>query len=72
MNHTCHWPDCEIEVPPGLWGCRRHWFLLPRRLRSKIWRTYKKGQEITKNPSKDYLEAAQEVQDWIRSRYHVG
>lgn len=65
MSHKCHWPGCEKEVPPKLWGCREHWFSLPKRLRDKIWSTYQAGQEITKTPSKEYLETAHEVQQWI-------
>lgn len=30
MSHTCHWPGCTVEVDPKMWGCRRHWFMLPR------------------------------------------
>ncbi len=62
--HTCHWPTCNVEVPPKLWGCKNHWFKLPKRLRDRIWVTYKPGQEITKTPSTAYLKVALEVQDW--------
>lgn len=65
MSHHCHWPGCEKEVPPAMWGCSAHWFALPQRLRNKIWATYKKGQEISKTPSAAYLDAAREVQEWI-------
>ena len=41
------------------------WFLLPKRLRDKIWAAYKPGQEITMTPSAEYLAVAKEVQDWI-------
>lgn len=69
-GHTCHWPGCERKVPPAMWGCRQHWFSLPARLRSKIWRTFQPGQEITKTPSPAYLEAAREVQEWIAENGH--
>ena len=48
-----------------MWGCREHWFMLPKRLRDLIWATYVPGQEITKTPSQDYLVAARQVQTWI-------
>lgn len=64
MSHTCHFPGCPKEVPPRLWGCKPHWFTLPKRLRDKIWATYRPGQEITKDPSEEYLAAASEVQQW--------
>ncbi len=64
--HTCHWPGCKAVVPPRMWGCSRHWFTLPKRLRDKIWAAYRPGQEIDKRPSQAYLEAAKEAQGWIR------
>lgn len=68
MSHTCHWPTCTTPVPPAMWGCKKHWFMLPKRLRDEIWRTYRPGQEITKDPSDDYLAAANEVQKWAREK----
>lgn len=65
MSHHCHWPGCKKEVPPRLWGCKAHWFKLPKRLRDRIWATYVPGQEFTKTPSRDYVEAAQDVREWI-------
>lgn len=50
-----------------MWGCREHWFKLPLRLRNKIWRAYKPGQEIDMTPSNEYLEVAKEVDNWIRA-----
>jgi hypothetical protein len=64
--HECHWPGCNKQVPPAMWGCKKHWFLLPRDLRNKVWHTYRPGQEITLTPSKEYVAVAREVQDWIR------
>ena len=64
-NHTCHWPNCEEQVPPAMWGCKKHWYKLPQALRNKIWATYKPGQEVNMTPSVAYLEAAKEVQNWI-------
>lgn len=68
MSHECHWPDCKTPVPPKLWGCKTHWFRLPKRLRDRIWATYVSGQEITKTPSLAYIEAAKDVQRWIREQ----
>ena len=69
--HTCHWPGCEREVPPKMWGCRRHWYMLPKRLRDKIWAAYVPGQEITKTPSAEYVKVAREAQRWINDHYPV-
>lgn len=67
-RHTCHWPGCDVVVPPRLWGCAHHWFELPVALRKEIWATYRPGQEITKTPSAEYIAAAKKVQAWIRSQ----
>lgn len=64
--HTCHWPGCEVEVPPARWGCKRHWFLLPQAIRNLIWRAYRPGQEITRTPSPAYLKAARVAEEWIQ------
>jgi hypothetical protein len=71
-KHHCHWPDCDKPVPPAMWGCKAHWFKLPMRLRSRIWATYRPGQEISKTPSAEYLTVAHEVQDWIASAMSAG
>jgi|HubBroStandDraft_4_1064222.scaffolds.fasta_scaffold05596_7 hypothetical protein len=68
VNHTCHWPGCPKVVAPRMWGCKEHWFKLPKKLRDEIWDSYRPGQEITKTPSSRYLAAAQEVQQWIASQ----
>ena len=68
MKHTCHWPGCEREVPPAMWGCKPHWFKLPKALRDAIWREYVPGQEITKTPSDRYLVVARLVRGWIDGR----
>ena len=67
--HTCHWPGCEREVPPKMWGCRQHWHKLPKALRSKIWASYEPGQEITKTPSAEYVTVAREAQQWVNDHY---
>lgn len=67
-DHHCHWPGCEKQVPPAMWGCRSHWFRLPAGLRARVWATYKPGQEVTLTPSREYLEVADEVQRWIATQ----
>ena len=68
-NHHCHWPGCNKQVPPAMWGCRIHWFMLPKHLRNKIWMTYKIGQEVTITPSREYIDVVNEVQIWIEENY---
>jgi hypothetical protein len=47
-----------------MWGCRGHWFRLPADLRRKVWAAYREGQEVTKTPSREYLDVAGEVHLW--------
>jgi len=49
-----------------MWGCKKHWYSLPKRLQAKIWDAYEPGQEVTMTPSPAYLEAARVVDEWIR------
>lgn len=65
-KHECHWPGCTAQVPPALWGCKPHWFRLPRNLRDRIWTAYRPGQEKDLSPSDSYMDVAREVQLWIR------
>lgn len=65
-SHHCHWPTCNKQVPPAMWGCKEHWFKLPLHLRNKIWATYVPGQEVSMTPSDAYLDAADQVQRWIK------
>jgi hypothetical protein len=64
-KHHCHWPGCERQVPPAMWGCREHWYRLPKSLRDRIWRAYRPGQEKDQTPSREYVQVARDVQDWI-------
>lgn len=64
-RHACHWPGCDVQVPPAMWGCRPHWYRLPKALRDRIWWAFVPDQEATMSPSDEYLEAARAVQEWI-------
>lgn len=68
-DHHCHWPGCPEQVPPALWGCKKHWFKLPKALRDKVWAAYRPGQEIDMRPSREYVKVAREVQNWIRENH---
>lgn len=65
-KHHCHWPGCDKQVPPAMWGCKAHWFRLPKALRDRIWRAYAPGQEVDLTPSDEYLQVADDVQRWIQ------
>lgn len=56
--HRCHAKGCQFVVPPKRLMCRKHWFMVPHPLRQAVWDHYRLGQEVTKDPSAEYLEAA--------------
>lgn len=59
MSHTCHARDCQRTVPPRMLMCRTHWRMVPRPLQDAVWDTYVPGQEERKDPTMDYLDAAE-------------
>jgi hypothetical protein len=63
--HACPWPDCGRTVPNELWGCRPHWYALPKPIRQRIWSSYRRGQENDGKISRQYLDAILEAQRWI-------
>jgi len=63
--HHCHWEGCEVAVPPAKHMCYKHWMRLPKRLRDKIWATYRVGQEINRTPSREYVMVMREVMLWV-------
>lgn len=57
-EHLCHAVDCHVPVSPALLMCKRHWRMVPRGMQNQVWKHYRKGQEDTKDPSRDYLRVA--------------
>jgi hypothetical protein len=60
VSHTCHAINCATGVPPRMWGCRRHWAMVPALLQRKLQKAYRPGQERRMDPSAAYLRAAAE------------
>ena len=61
MSHHCHATGCNVPVPPEMWGCRKHWFMVPKSIRDRIWATYRQGQCDDMNPGDSYLQAARDA-----------
>lgn len=60
MNHpAATLTAASGKMPPRVFMCAAHWYMLPRVLRKNVWRAYFEGQEIRKDLSPEYLEAAQ-------------
>lgn len=58
LPHYCHATDCSVRVPPAMFMCRRHWRMVPPKMRAKIWKHYVPGQETRMDPSDKYLKWA--------------
>ena len=43
MTHRCPGPDCDKQVPPDMLACPRHWYQVPRPLRSAVYRAWDDG-----------------------------
>ena len=57
--HQCHAYACYKTVHPRLLMCRPHWYMVPKKLRDRVWETYIPGQENGAAPrTREYLEAA--------------
>jgi hypothetical protein len=67
-EHLCHSPACKTPVPPRRFACRPHWYALPKAMRDAIWATYRPSQEVTKDPSPEYLEAASAAVEYLRAK----
>lgn len=61
MAHECHMTGCSDKVPPRVFACKRHWYMVPKPIRDRIWASYRSGQEADKRPSVEYCEAAIEA-----------
>ena len=68
MSHTCHARYCQTAVPPRMFMCRRHWFMLPKPMRDAVWDSYVPGQEARKDPSLAYLQITRECIDYVAAK----
>ncbi len=68
MRHECHAKGCNVQVPPALLMCLRHWRMVPRAIQRRVWATYVHGQEIRKDPTPEYMEAQQAAVDAVAER----
>lgn len=66
--HLCHAKGCDVSVPPRMLMCRPHWRMVPRPLQDAVWDEYQPGQENRKDPTDDYLAAAQAAIDAVAAK----
>jgi len=67
-EHVCHADGCNVEVPPKMFMCKRHWFMVPKPMRDRIWATYVSGQEIRKDPTDEYMEASMQAIEAVAAK----
>jgi hypothetical protein len=57
--HHCHARGCRVPVPPEMLMCKRHWFMVPKPIRNRVWAAYRAGQcYFDPLPSAEWHEAA--------------
>jgi hypothetical protein len=54
----CPVPGCGDRIDQTRLMCRRDWYQVPKRLRDRVWRTWRSGQEAT---SRQHQEAVIEA-----------
>lgn len=59
-KHDCPWPGCTERVPRHLWGCKAHWFALPRALRDRCSGAWRAGDV------RAHVEALEAIDEWLR------
>ena len=69
--HTCHATDCETPVPPRMFMCRRHWYMVPKPMRDALWAAYRPGQERDMHPSEAWFDAAFAAIAYVEGREGV-
>ena len=71
LKHHCHACGCAVSVPPEMLMCRRHWFMVPKRIRDRVWNTYRPGQCDDKQPSEAWHQAADAAIKAVWQREHL-
>jgi len=55
--HRCHAMGCKRAIAAKFLMCGRHWAMVPPNLQTEVYRNYRPGQEIDKQPTQEYLVA---------------
>jgi hypothetical protein len=51
--------------------CRKHWRMIPRAMQDELWAVYVPGQEIRKDPSREYVKVAMRLVRYVEHRENV-
>lgn len=44
MSHKCPGPSCRKDVPTDHLMCPQHWYMVPKPLRTAVYRAYDRGK----------------------------
>ena len=64
-SHTCHAIGCDVEVAPKFLMCPDHWRKVPKPLQDEVYKHYRPGQEIDKQPNAEWSKAARAAIDSV-------
>ncbi len=67
----CNADGCNKRINHCVFMCGYHWGLVPVHLQKDIYRYYRKGQEIDKNPSPDYISVANVAIRTVKERRYA-
>lgn len=67
-GHTCHADGCNTLVPPRMFMCRTHWFMVPKAMRDAVWDAYVPGQERRMDPTDEYLAVTRTAIDYVAAK----
>jgi hypothetical protein len=59
---------CKVVVPPKMFMCKRHWYMVPKAMRERIWDLYVPGQELRKDPTLDYLAVTNKAIELVAAK----
>lgn len=60
MN-KCAAVGCGAKISPQLLMCRKHWFIVPKSIRDRVWANYVRGQEKRLDATDAYMAAYHEA-----------
>lgn len=68
-KHTCGMDYCITVIPGGWVMCRRHWQMMPRKLRNALWTEYRIAMEVGPGPG---LAVKRDAIEYLAERESAG
>lgn len=48
--------------------CKKHWYMLPKEMRDRVWALYIPGQENRMDPTDEYIEFTRQCIDFVAAK----